>query len=81
MYVCHSEGEWTRQNIEVIMLVGAKHTGLCQELQRCWVFHAQHFPRVYQEWSTTQRTSSQLDTTVEHLTPCRAQAPDELVCN
>ena len=25
------------------MVVGARHTGLCQ-LQRCWVFHAQHFP-------------------------------------
>jgi hypothetical protein len=26
------------------MVVGARHTGLCQELQHCWVFHAQHFP-------------------------------------
>jgi hypothetical protein len=38
------------------MVVGARRTGLCQELQCCWV------SRVYQEWSTTQRTSSQLDT-------------------
>ena len=26
------------------MVVGARRTGLCQELQRCWVFHAQQFP-------------------------------------
>jgi hypothetical protein len=24
------------------MVVGARLTGLSQELQRCWVFHAQH---------------------------------------
>ena len=26
------------------MIVGARRTGLCQELQRCWVFHIQRFP-------------------------------------
>jgi hypothetical protein len=26
------------------MIVGARRTGLCQELQCCWVFHAQQFP-------------------------------------
>jgi hypothetical protein len=26
------------------MVVDARHTGLCQELQCCWVFHAQQFP-------------------------------------
>ena len=26
------------------LVVGTKHTGLCQELQRCWVFHFQQFP-------------------------------------
>jgi hypothetical protein len=26
------------------MAVGARRTGLCQELQHCWVFHAQQFP-------------------------------------
>ena len=41
------------------MVVGARHTGLSQELQRCWVFHTT-VSCVYQEWSTTQRTSSQL---------------------
>ena len=23
---------------------GTRRTGLCKELQRCWVFHAQQFP-------------------------------------
>ena len=26
------------------IIVGARRTGVCQELQRCWVFHAQLFP-------------------------------------
>ena len=26
------------------MVVGPRRTGLCQELQRCWVFHTQQFP-------------------------------------
>jgi hypothetical protein len=26
------------------LVVGARRTGLCQELQRCWVFHTQQFP-------------------------------------
>ena len=26
------------------MVVGARRTGLCQELQHCWVFHAKQFP-------------------------------------
>jgi hypothetical protein len=26
------------------MVVGARGTSLCQELQLCWVFHAQQFP-------------------------------------
>ena len=26
------------------MVVGARRTGLFQELPRCWVFHAQQFP-------------------------------------
>jgi hypothetical protein len=54
----------TKDVSEQSMVVDAKRTGLWQELQRCWVFHAQPFPRVYKEWTTTQRTSSQLDTTV-----------------
>ena len=45
------------------MVVGSRRTDLCQEVQRCWVLHTK-VSRVYQEWYTTQRTSSQLDTTV-----------------
>ena len=45
--MCHSEGEWTRPKqlsaLEQRMVVGARRTGLCQELQRCCVFHAQQF--------------------------------------
>ena len=26
------------------MVVGARRTGLCQELQHCWVFHTRQFP-------------------------------------
>jgi hypothetical protein len=29
---------------ERAMVVGGRRTGLRQELQRCWVFHAQQFP-------------------------------------
>ena len=47
VYVCHSEGEWVRQHLSAFewgMVIGARHTGLCQE-QQCWrVFHAQQFP-------------------------------------
>ena len=25
------------------MVVGVRRTGLCQELQRCWIIHAQQF--------------------------------------
>ena len=41
VYVCHSESV---SAFEQGMVVGARSTGLCQELQRCWVFHAQLFP-------------------------------------
>ena len=46
VYVCHSEGEWASPKIEVPLnwVVGARRTGLCQELQRCWVFHGQKCP-------------------------------------
>ena len=36
------------------MAVGARCNGLCQELQRCWVFPQSTVSRVYHEWSTTQ---------------------------
>ena len=28
---------------ELGMIVGVRRTGLCQELKRCWIFHAQQF--------------------------------------
>ena len=68
------------------MVVGARRTGLGQELQILQVFH-QTVPCLYQEWSTTQRTSSQFETTVGSIgvnmrqhpcgtlsTPCREHA-------
>ena len=33
-----------RSAFERGMVVGARCTGLCEELQHCWVFQAQHFP-------------------------------------
>ena len=64
--MCFSEGEWARQNIEVPfergIVGGALCTSLCQELQRCWVFHAQQL--CVSRMATTQRTSSHLYTTV-----------------
>ena len=42
--MCHSEGQWANLSaFELGMVVGARRTGLCQEQQRCWVFHAQQF--------------------------------------
>jgi hypothetical protein len=45
--VCHSEWMGKTIYLSVVergMVVGARHTGLCRELQCCWVFHAQQFP-------------------------------------
>ena len=48
VYECHSEGESTKKYLKSAfergMVVDARSTGLCQELQRCWGFHAQQFP-------------------------------------
>ena len=45
VYVCHSEGEWEREKISVQgLVVGARCTGLIQELQCCCFFHVQQFP-------------------------------------
>ena len=50
MCVRHSEGEWAREKIWSFewVMVGARRTGLWQELQRSRVFQAEQFP-VYQE--------------------------------
>ena len=39
MFVCHSEGERARNEY-----LSAFLNGVCQELQRCWSFHAEQFP-------------------------------------
>jgi hypothetical protein len=47
VYVCHLEGEWARQDLSAFgrgMVVDDRHTGLCQELQRCCVFLTPQFP-------------------------------------
>ena len=60
VYAWHSEGEWERQNIEVsfhrkvVVSRTAMHLG----------FSRSTISSVYQERATTQRTSSQFDTTV-----------------
>ena len=68
---------------ERCMVVGARR----QELQHCWVFHAQQFPvciknggpskghpaNLTQLWEALESTWASI--TVEHLTPCRVRAP------
>jgi hypothetical protein len=70
------------------MVVGARHTSLSVSRTATLLgFSHSTVSRVYQEWSTTQRTSSQLDTIMgsngvniaEHrcgtlLAPCRIHA-------
>ena len=71
-----------------------RQNGLCQGLQCCWVFPSSTVSHVYQDWSTTQRTSSQLDTTVGSIgvkmgqhscgtlsTPCRVHALTNWCCS
>jgi hypothetical protein len=45
-------------------MVCGRCTGLCQELQRCWVSLTQQFPICIKHGPPPQRTSSQLDTIV-----------------
>ena len=89
MYVCHSEDEWLRQK--------SLWTGHGSRYQAHWFvsrtatrlgFTHSKVSHVYQELSTTQRTSSQIDTTVGSFgvnmgwhpcrmlsTPCRVHSP------
>jgi hypothetical protein len=86
VYVCHSEGEGERTNIEVPFergtLVGAMRTGLCRTATLLGFSH------LTVQGSTTQMTSSKLDTTVGSIgvnmgqypcgtlsTPCRVHDP------
>jgi hypothetical protein len=56
-YVCHSEGEFERG-----MVVGAKRTGWSVSIAATLPgFSSSTVSRVSQEWSTTQRTSTQPD--------------------
>jgi hypothetical protein len=57
------------------MVVGARCTGLCQELQRCWVFQPQQFPVCIKNGNTTQKTSIQLDPTVGSIRVNMGQHP------
>jgi predicted transcriptional regulator len=50
------------------MVVGARRTGLSvSRIAMLLGFSLSTVSRVYQEWSTTQRTSRQLDKTVESI--------------
>lgn len=85
VYVCHSEGEWARQNIlsafEQGMVVCARRTSLSRTA-RCRVFHAQfpvfikngpppkgHPANLTQLWEALESTWASIP--VERLTPCR----------
>ena len=64
------------------MEVGARHTGVCHELQHCYTagFNPRStVSRVYQEWSSTQIISSQLDTTVGSIGVNMGQHPSGMV--
>ena len=93
VYVCHWEGECARQNIEM-SLIGVWYSSWRQvhqfvsRIATLLGFSHSIVSSVYQEWSTTQRTSSQLDTNVGSIgvnmgqhpcgtisTPCRVLAP------
>jgi hypothetical protein len=68
------------------MVVGARRTALCQELQHCWVVYAQQFPVCFkngpapkgnpaglsQLWDALESTWASVP--VENLTPCRVHA-------
>ena len=72
------------------MVVGARHTGLCQELQRCWFLHAQQFPvcikngpppkghpaNLTQLWEALESTWASIP--VEHFRHFVEYLPDEV---
>jgi hypothetical protein len=94
VYVCHLDGEWAVQSsFELGMAVGARCISL--SVKNCnAVFLRSTVSSVYEEWSITQRTSKQLDTTMgsigvnmgQHpygtlLTLCRVHAPANRGCS
>jgi hypothetical protein len=81
VYGCHSEGEWAKTKYLSAFERFVSRTATLRGFSHSTV------SRVYQEYSTTQRTSSHLDTTVESIgvnvdqhpcgtlsTPCRVHA-------
>ena len=76
------------------IVVGASHTGLFQELQRCWVFHAQQCPvwmknspplkghpdNFTQLWEALESTWGQ-HSCGKLSTPCRVNAPTNWGCS
>jgi hypothetical protein len=95
VYVCHSEGEWTR-----LKCLWTGYGSWCQAHQfvsrtaMLLDFSCSTVSRVYQEWSTIQRTSRQLDTAVGSIgsnmarhpcgtlsTHCRVHAPMNWGCS
>jgi hypothetical protein len=74
VYVCHSEGEWTRQNI-LVPLNEVCQANWFECVKNCNAAgFVTTFSHVYQEWSTIQRTSNQLDT-VENIGVIMGQHP------
>ena len=59
------------------MVVGARHPGLCQELQRCWVFHAQQFPVYIKNGLPTKGDPANLTQLWEALESIWASIPVE----
>ena len=58
------------------MVVGARRTGLCvSRTAKLLGFSRSTVSRLYQEWSTTQMTTSQLDTTVGSIGGNLGQRP------
>ena len=60
VFVCHSEGEWGRQNIEVSfeqgLVVGAKAHRFVSRTAAMLGFSRSTVSRVYQEWSAHPKT-------------------------
>ena len=68
--MCHSEGDWERQNIlsafERGMVVGVRRTSLSVSRTATLLgFSCSTVSHVYREWSTTQTASSQQQTSAQ----------------